>query len=368
MALDPGDNSIELVVYNRANLVASRPAQAKIAWNGAEPTARPRLYVLVAAINKHVDGALKLTYAVPDAKAIAAAFREAGKGHYEDVDVTLALDADATVAKLDRTFSELARKIRPRDVFVFFAAAHGKTLDGRYYMVPQDFIYQNDQSLVRSAIGQDQLQKWFSGIAAKKAVLMFDTCEAGTLTTAQRVAARGLEQKAALGRLIQATGRATLTATTSTQDAWEGYGGHSVFAYAVLDAFARGDLNGNGLIELAELIQHIDGLVPAIAEKLNGAKQFPQMDAYGSNFSLVRQVASLAPARGANVVIPIKPTHVNTELLPVFKELGGSGGVVQQLPAFTAVTLLKSEKGWMLIARDGKLLGYVAEGKLHKMR
>jgi hypothetical protein len=271
MVLDPGDNSVALVVYNGATLVASRPAQAKITWNGAEPTTRPRLCVLVAAINKHVDGALELTYAVPDAKAIAAAFQEAGRGHYEDVDVTFALDADVTVSKLDRIFSALAGKVRPRDVFVFFPAAHGKTLDGRYYMAPHDFIYQSEQSLLRSAIGQDQLQKWFSSNAAKKAVLMFDTCEAGTLATAQRVAARGLEQKAALGRLIQATGRATLTATTSTQDSWEGYRGHGVFAYAVLDALARGDLNGNGLIELAELIQDIDGLMPAIAEKLSGA-------------------------------------------------------------------------------------------------
>jgi hypothetical protein len=325
VALDPGDNVVELVAYNGANLVSSLPARAKIIWNGAEPTARPRLHVLVAGINQYVDGALKLTYAVPDAKAIAVAFQEAGKDHYEDVQVTFALDADATVTRLDRIFTDLAGKIRPRDVFVFFAAAHGKTVDGRYYMVPQDLRYQNEQSLVHNGIGQNKLQEWFAKIAAKKAVLIFDTCEAGSLASgrvsmasAQQVATRGLEQKAALGRLIQATGRATLTATTSTQDALEGYGGHGVFTFAILDALARGDTNGNGLIELAELIQHVDGLVPAIAEKLLGAKQFPQMDAFGSNFALARQVPTLAPAKGDDIVIPIKPTHVNSELVAIF--------------------------------------------------
>jgi hypothetical protein len=197
---------------------------------------------------------------------------------------------------------------------------------------------------------------------------MFDTCEAGSLT--ERAGARtrgGLEQKAALGRLIQATGRATLTASSATQEAYEGHGGHGVFTFALLDALGRGDLNSNGLVELAELIQHVDGLVPAITEKRWGAKQFPQMDAYGANFPLARQVAALAPAQDDAVIIPIKPTHVSTELLQIFEAPGGKGAVVQQLPPFTTVTLVKSGQGWVLIAREGKALGYVAETKLHKL-
>jgi hypothetical protein len=195
---------------------------------------------------------------------------------------------------------------------------------------------------------------------------MFDTCEAGTLAE-QRVGSRGLEQKAALGRLIQATGRATLTASTASQEAYEGYGGHGVFTFALLDALGRGDTNNNGLVELTELIQHVDGLVPAITEKRWGARQYPQMDAFGSNFPLVRQVAALAPAQGDAIIIPVKPTHVTTELLQVFKEAGGSGEIVRQLPPFTTITLVKSNQGWALIAKDGTVLGYAAEAKLHKL-
>ena len=47
--------------------------------------------------------------------------------------------------------------------------------------------------------------------------------------------------------------------------------------------------------------------------------------------------------------------------MQIFKETGGSGGVVQKLPPFTTVTLVKSERGWLLIARDGKVLGYAAD-------
>ena len=366
MALDPGENTIELAAYNSANLVASIPARARITWTGTEPTAPPRLYVLVVGINDYLDAALKLRYAVSDAETLAAALKEAGRGHYEDVIVTHVLDGDGIATKLDQVFADLAAKVRPRDVFLFFAAGHGKTLDGRYYFIPHDLRYHTDQSLMRDAIGQDKLQAWFARILAKKAVLMFDTCEAGSLTERGKTRG-GLEQKAALGRLIQATGRATLTASSATQEAYEGHGGHGVFTFALLDALARGDLNSNGLVELAELIQHVDGLVPAITEKRWGAKQFPQMDAYGANFALARQVATLAPAQDEPVIIPIKPTHVSTEHLQIFKEAGGLGGVVQQLAPFTSITLVKSERGWALIARDGKPLGYAAEAKLHKL-
>jgi uncharacterized caspase-like protein len=372
MALDPGENTVEVVVYNGANLVASAPARAKITWTGTEPSVPPRLYLLAVGINDYLDSALRLKFAVPDAKALAAAFSEAGRGHYESVLVTDALDGDATAAKLDQVFADLAGKVRPRDVFVFFAAGHGKTLDGRYYFIPHDLRYQNERSLVRDAIGQDKLQAWFARIPARKAVLMFDTCEAGSLTerTGVRTAALtrgGLEQKAALGRLIQATGRATLTASSATQEAFEGHGGHGVFTFALLDALGRGDLNSNGLVELAELIQHVDGLVPAITEKRWGARQFPQMDAYGANFPLARQVPALAPAQDEAVIIPIKPTHVSAEPLEIFKEAGGSGTAVGELLPFRTVTLVKGEGGWALIARDGKLLGYVAEAKLKKL-
>ena len=167
--------------------------------------------------------------------------------------------------------------------------------------------------------------------------------------------------------MLRVAGTRIGAASTATQEAYEGHGGHGVFTFAMLDALARADLDNNGLIELAELIQHVDGLVPAISEKRWGAKQFPQMDAYGSNFPLARKVPALAPTQEDVVIVPVKPTHVSTELLPIFKETGGSGGLVQELAPFTTVTLLKREGGSLFIAREGKALGYAAATKLHKL-
>lgn len=38
-----------------------------------------------------------------------------------------------------------------------------------------------------------------------------------------------------------------------------------------------------------------------------------------------------------------------------------------QAAAVHTATLVNSKRGWVLIAREGKVLGYAAEAKLHKL-
>jgi hypothetical protein len=67
------------------------------------------------------------------------------------------------------------------------------------------------------------------------------------------------------------------------------------------------------------------------------------------------------------MIISSTPTHVTVELLQVFKEVGGHGAIITKLPPFTTVTLVESKLGWALIAKEGKALGYVADGSLKKL-
>jgi WD40 repeat protein len=362
-ALDPGSNTIEVVAYNGRNVVASVPATVTVVWAGNEPSAPPRLHLVAVAINDYWDGKLKLTYAVPDANSVSAALVLAGKDLFEEVVVTLVLDSKATLENLDQIFAELTTKIRPRDVFVFYAAGHGVTENGRYYFIPYDFHYETEASYADRGIGQDRLQLWFSKIPAKKSIVIFDTCESGTLTSLRG----GFEQLAAVGRLIQATGRTTLAASMDNQPALEGYRGHGVFTYSILDALGRADRNGNGLIEVTELIEHVDELVPEITFKIWGTRQVPRALFQGTNFALGKQISSIATTRDDEFIIPFKPTHVNVEPLEIFRAPGGGAPVIQQLPPFTTVTLVKTDHGWVLIAKNGRALGYVAEAKLQKL-
>jgi hypothetical protein len=120
------------------------------------------------------------------------------------------------------------------------------------------------------------------------------------------------------------------------------------------------------LVEVTELIDHVDGLVPDITFKTWGYRQIPRSLFQGTNFALVRQLPSVAPSLD-EIIISTKPTHVISEPLQVFKDADGKGVVVQELLAFSTVTVAKTERGWVLIARDAKALGYVSEAKLHRL-
>jgi hypothetical protein len=52
--------------------------------------------------------------------------------------------------------------MNPRDTFIFFAAAHGKSEDGRFHMIPQDYRSVAGPFVTDGTIGQDKLQDWFA--------------------------------------------------------------------------------------------------------------------------------------------------------------------------------------------------------------
>ncbi|MGP0089718.1 MAG: caspase family protein [Xanthobacteraceae bacterium] len=364
LTLDDGENVIEVVAYNAKELIASVPAALKITREGAQAGAPPRLYGLTVGVNDYYDGRLKLTFAAPDATALADALQRAGEKIYERTELKTVLDADVSIANLDKIFAELSQRVRAQDVFVFFIAGHGKTVDGRYYFLPQDFRYQGEESIVQRGIGQERWQEWFARIRARKSILLYDTCESGTLT-GDRVAQRGLERVAALDRLTQAMGRTVLTASTDDAPALEGYRGHGVFTYALLDAFGRADTNRDGLIEVTGLAAYVDRQVPELSFKAFHIRQVPQMRIVGSNFPLANRIAVLpAESDAAAAVISTKPTHAVNTAAQVFADIGPGSAPVRKLSAGMTVTLVKTEAGWSLIAREGKVLGYVATSDL----
>ena len=92
LALDPGENRIELVAYEGRNPLASPPAQTTIVYDGPADTVKPKLHILVIGINDYVDrGGVDpasgrvllfppLTACVPDAEAFGAEMEKAGAG------------------------------------------------------------------------------------------------------------------------------------------------------------------------------------------------------------------------------------------------------------------------------------------------
>jgi WD40 repeat protein len=285
LALDPGENAIEVVAYNARNLLASLPAQTTITYDAPADAKKPQLYVLSIGVNAYHDegwtppGATKREYfpplklAVDDARSVGEAFKQAGSGIYRQVIVRTAFDEEATAAGLERIVKEISAQINPRDTFVLFAAAHGYSNNGHFYLLPQDYQGGTDPTaLISRAVSQDRLQDWIANrFKARRAIILLDTCESGALTNGyahSRTDAPASE--AAVGRLHEATGRAVLTAAAAGKPAFEGYQGHGVFTWALIDALFHGDANGDGLIELSELAAHVQNTVPKISAEMNG--------------------------------------------------------------------------------------------------
>ncbi len=147
------------------------------------------------------------------------------------------------------------------------------------------------------------LQEWLANrIRAKKVLVLLDTCESGALVGGHaRSRFGGPASEASIGRLHEATGRPILTAAADGKPAYEGYAGHGVFTWAILDALANADRNNNGIVELTELVAHVQEVVPTIATRLQarghvvlpGPTIAPQTARFGSNgedFPLVRRL------------------------------------------------------------------------------
>jgi hypothetical protein len=314
--LAPGTNTITVVAYTRDNDVASPPvvrtvqltttptAVAATAIPAVTPPAQntpirppqPALSMLVVGINQYRDKALWLRYAVPDGQELAASMRQAAAPLVREIKITTLFDEQATTAELEAAFARVASQTSSNDIFVLYLAGHGVTLDGHYHFIPQDFRYTNQDAVRQQAITQDHLQRWLAAVPARKSVILIDTCESGSFSQSLAVM-RGMVEKTAIDRLSRATGRATIVAATDTQPAIEGYEGHGVFTYTVMQALQYADMvagNRDGITGLFELAAYVQARVPEITLQTFAFEQIPQVHMQGTDFP-VGVVQTVAP-------------------------------------------------------------------------
>jgi len=103
------------------------------------------------------------------------------------------------------------------------------------------------------------------------------------------VAMRGMAEKTAIAKLTRATGRATIVASTDEQPAAEGYQGHGVFTYVLLQGLCYADEqygNRDGYTGLFELASYINDQVPSITMKAFNFEQIPQVHMVGTDFPI----------------------------------------------------------------------------------
>jgi uncharacterized caspase-like protein len=237
-------------------------------------------------VNKYRDKTLWLNYSVPDGQSLAGSLKASASSIFAGVHVTEVYDADATKPGIAAAFRKISAAAKSNDVFILYLAGHGITLDGRYHFLPVDFRYLNEDSIRTASIDQGDLQRWMADIPAMKNLVLLDTCNSGSFVEAQTVT-RGIAEKTAITKLIRATGRAVISASSDTQVALEGYKGHGIFTFALLKALKSADGksgNRDGVTSTAEIASFVQNFVPDVTYKKWGYEQVPQANLHGREF------------------------------------------------------------------------------------
>ena len=335
------------------------------------------LYVLAIGANGYHNLSSELHelyFADSDAGDVAETFKKAGSGFYPDPPIVKRLvENQVTADDIETAFKELAAQVRATDVFVFYIAGHGETIDGDYYFLPPSIDSSSNEAKKGQGFGPKKLTAWFAMIKARKSIWIFDTCQSGS--AGKLFPPDAIANDTGYKRLSYATGRAIFMAAGEQEAAIEGYRNHGLLTYALLEALAKA---GNGdEVRLFDLDDYVKTRVRALSHDQsvcptrgpNDYCQDPIVDVgKAENFPIVRryrQVLAKLDEEGAGF-IPLKPNYVVRETTALL----GSGGsrASGQIEEGVEVTVLKTEDGLAEVAQDGKLLGYVDTSKLLKLK
>jgi len=229
---------------------------------------------------------LWLNYSVPDANAFVKNILDVSEPLYKNRYTYNLIDKNATKKNIFKIFEEIGAKTTRDDVFMLYVAGHGITdvKTGSYFFLPVDFRYENEGSVRETGMGQDDFKVVLSKIKAMKSLTILDTCNSGSF--AEAMASRGVLQKTAINKLTRATGRATIVASSKDQVALEGYNGHGVFTYTLIEALQGKGYGGDNQITIKELAGYIEDVVPDRTYDKWGYEQVPQSYISGNDFPI----------------------------------------------------------------------------------
>ncbi len=361
LVVDPGrKNVIEVTAYNGAGLLATPPFSITVDKFGATTKERPRMHVLGIGVDNYIKKEYQLSYAVKDATSVVRALNIVGSTLFSKVSSTLLTDEQVTADSIEEAFGRIAANAKPTDVFVLFLAGHGKSIEGKYYYYPQTLDFAAGQTVIKDGIGQDQWQAWLAKLPVQKTLLILDTCESSAATGLVRGA--DSVRQTAMAQLQHATGHNLIAA--ARQAAYEGYKGHGVLTYSLLEALHRSATQKEEQrVKVGHLADHIDERVPQISQSLFGIYQKPTRKLAGNDFPIgLRRVVLTS----TNEVIPKTPTHVVIRSATIRAQPTDGSSSGRTVKPGTLVRVVKFIGDWAIIARDGQKMGYLRTSELLK--
>lgn len=297
--LIPGQNNIEMTAIDTAGITSDTLKFRVIGPGDAE---KSDLYVVAMGVSAYDDESLNLQYAAKDATDIAESFRTYGKGSKKHI--MLLTDKQVKDESVLQQVQAFLTPAKPNDRVVLYLAGHGM-LDEQlqYFYAPASF---NIDNIPGTGISMDAFRDCLQKTAARRRLLLLDTCHAGTIGEAgqdqlaasgvplphgvQAVQTRGMKvKKAAITQAGQETlndvqkkryiedffsmdtqmrGINVLAASAGSEFAQEsGKWKNGVFTSSLMRALSRRapvDSNADGLLSVEEMLHYVSADVSTL--------------------------------------------------------------------------------------------------------
>ena len=293
VTLMDGENEIKAIVFNKEGSMESRPATVTI--RSKSVLAKPNLYAIIVGIDQYRNKSISLNNAVSDAKAFAETFAAAARLLFGKTDIlVLSTPQETSKEAIGKAFEDLRPKVKPNDLFVFYDASHGAVDvvddEEQYFLLTSNVLLLSSRHIGTDAISQKELGRLIGSIPAQKKLVFLDTCNAGKGGKEIQVAllqqSRGLTDSTAIKVLQRTIGSAVFSASSDSQQALEGYRGHGLFTYVLMEGLkGKADLKKDGFITVLGLADYVEEEVVKLSESVFKRQQTPTIQT-GANFPI----------------------------------------------------------------------------------
>ena len=288
LKLSSGMNIVRAIAFNADNTMQSTDAIYEITAS-FKAIGKPSLHALIIGINEYKNPKLQLNYAVADATLFADTLKKGASSLFDKVEIRILSSEEQTTKENILKELKAMQSLNPDDLFVLYVASHGTVDDGEYFLITSNVGSTRTERLKTDAIGQSVFKELVGNIPATKKLIIIDTCNAGALGEAIQMAmlTRGMSEDTAMKILSRAVGSTILSASTSMQEALEGYQGHGLFTYVLAEGLkGKADKGNTGYVRTTELADYVDNEVPTLAEKIFKKAQYPTISISGQAFPI----------------------------------------------------------------------------------